>query len=658
MVPTPVGAGRSAARVSTVSDSTASDTATQESLSRRFQSTETRATLPSPAQSSHGPTREVEQAEQQPLQEMTIYKGEDLLTRFYGHSYHRNWYQQFDQLRPYIQRLKAQCPSINMLRDEIQVLKINGHRLEGRHSGGAADAPCDSDIKSLIPARELADGLIDMYITRFETTHRVFHIPSFIDKYHKYWINPQTTQTISAIQFLLAMATALSCREILGCELRIRAKDVISRETATAWIRACESWMSRETIRTPSHHLTMLATQCLLVIAKRANHIQANEAWTTTGALLRSAMAAGYHREPDSRAHISIFHREMRRRLWATAVELDLQATIERGMPPSLREEDFTSKPPLNIDDDAISESVQEPPTPSALDAPTDTSFQTLAYRSIGPRLRICALVNNSHHKPLEVLFDEAISLDEDITKALTTIPTDWASAPTRRDDWSTQRPVYIKYMLDMLLRQQLVLLHMPFANANRRTQPNRFGHSRRARLEAATSILNSFRLLVDQGIIHRSGCDNRQFHATMAICHELYLQNGVFGSIVTPLSPASNLAECYISMAESVLSMTETRITVLAKGLNEYYLLTMVLGLTKSRLWSDRAPSFSAEAVERITRVMIILGSMHRSKSTLTATATVTTTSSWHGPNAAAAAAAAAATGHGSVSEYVFPPE
>lgn len=63
--------------------------------------------------------------------------------------------------------------------------------------------------------------------------------------------------------------------------------------------------------------------------------------------------------------------------------------------------------------------------------------------------------------------------------------------------------------------------------------------------------------------------------------------------------------------MAERVLPMIEGRISILAKGLNEYYVLTMVLGLVKSRLWPERSSSFGTEAVERITKVMITLRSM-----------------------------------------------
>lgn len=432
--------------------------------------------------------------------------------------------QQFDQLRHYIQRLKAQYPSINKLRDEIQVLKVNAHSL--RSPNGPTNIFSDTDLTNLIPVRPVADELLNIYITRFESTHRVLHLPTLLKQYSNYWNAPQTTTTTSIIQWLLAMATALSLRANLTSDSKVEGVVAITSKTAAKWIQACESRISTDSGRPLPHSWTILAIRCLIIIAKRANHIQGNEFWIATGALLRSAMAAGYHREPNSMANISAFHREMRRRLWATIIELDLQASMERGMPPSVRRGDFNTRPPLNIDDDAIQESACEQFEGMPLECLTDTSFQAIAYSTVGLRLRICAMVNNSHVKADESQFLDVLAMDEDIANALTSIPTSWASKAA--DKWPTQRSLYIRTMLDLLLRQQLILLHMPFAALSVRHA--RFRHSRRARLDAATSVLSQFKMLVDQGIVPQSGCSNFQFQAALTICHELYLRDEGFG--------------------------------------------------------------------------------------------------------------------------------
>ena len=63
-------------------------------------------------------------------------------------------------------------------------------------------------------------------------------------------------------------------------------------------------------------------------------------------------MTAGFHREPSMLdGEISPFDREMRRRLWATMTELEVQASIDRGM-ASVSAGIFTdAKPALNIAD-------------------------------------------------------------------------------------------------------------------------------------------------------------------------------------------------------------------------------------------------------------------------------------------------------------------
>lgn len=49
---------------------------------------------------------------------------------------------------------------------------------------------------------------------------------------------------------------------------------------------------------------------------------------------------------------------------------------------------------------------------------------------------------------------------------------------------------------------------------------------------------------------------------------------------------------------------MIQSGVSVHGKGRNEYYILAMVLGLVKSKLWPDRAALCGAEAVGRMSNV------------------------------------------------------
>lgn len=531
-------------------------------------------------------------------------------------------FSQFDQLRPYIQQLKAQHSSINRLRDEIHTFKIDSQDWKMYTGQVYVSTASSTDIKRLIPERKVSDELLDIYINRFEAIHRVLYLPTFLKEYQQQWSSPGTTPTVSLVQILLALTAAMSLQDSPICSN-------LRREKVGKWIVTSETWLATDPFRPSPHSWTMLTTQCLLLIAKRANHVDTNEFWVATGALLRSAVAAGYHREPNQAAKISSFQREMRRRLWVTVVELDLQASMDRGIPPSMREEDFNTRPPMNINDDAIPESVGNFSTAPSLKDLTESSFQAIGYRSIGLRLRICALINNSHATTLDSRFAEVSLMEQEAMEAIAAIPSTWVSAAA--DEWRTQRPLYVKTMLELLLRQYLMMLYMPFARCGKGADYAKYAHVRRARLEVATCILSQFKVLIDHGVLPPSACSNAQFQAALTVCHELYLENSCFGrsmysnmiSSATFSLPAiastavlhanPGIAESFIVMAERVLSMIESRISILAKGLNEYYVLTMVLALVKSNLWADRSASFALEAVERITKAMEILGSIWR---------------------------------------------
>lgn len=77
------------------------------------------------------------------------------------------------------------------------------------------------------------------------------------------------------------------------------------------------------------------------MVSRKVNGLSANQAWIATGNLVKLVMSAGYHREPSSSANVPPFYVEMRRQIWAAIVELELQASVDRGMPPSVREGGF-----------------------------------------------------------------------------------------------------------------------------------------------------------------------------------------------------------------------------------------------------------------------------------------------------------------------------
>lgn len=84
-------------------------------------------------------------------------------------------------------------------------------------------------------------------------------------------------------------------------------------------------------------------------------------AWTLTGLVIRMAQALGVHRDGQVFG-LSPFETEMRRRLWWQISNLDMRASEDHGSDPSIVEQTFDTKFPLNINDDDIWPDMTEPP--------------------------------------------------------------------------------------------------------------------------------------------------------------------------------------------------------------------------------------------------------------------------------------------------------
>ena len=94
-------------------------------------------------------------------------------------------------------------------------------------------------------------------------------------------------------------------------------------------------------------------------------------------------MQMGLHRDPEHLPKMSILSVELRRRLWATIMEMVIQSSLESGLPPLISFGDFDTKPPLNINDNEIDESTQMPPASHERAMATQTSPQLALLQSL-----------------------------------------------------------------------------------------------------------------------------------------------------------------------------------------------------------------------------------------------------------------------------------
>lgn len=257
-----------------------------------------------------------------------------------------------------------------------------------------------------IPSRDVADQLVEAYLRTFEGVLRVLHVPTFRSDYEKYWQSPETAHDYFIIQLQLVMALGAAMQD-----------DLFSmRSLASHWLHEAQLWLI---LPPEKSRLTVAGIQimCLLIQARSVCAVGHDLAWISAGALVRKAIYMGLHRDPRSlQPKMTTYRAEMRRRLWATIMELNLQSSFDAGGPVLLSAADYDVLPPANLDDEDLGDEPDaERVMQQAMDTVTSMSIPLELLQSYPLRLAILKHVND--FRVLED-YDETLRLNSDLTKA------------------------------------------------------------------------------------------------------------------------------------------------------------------------------------------------------------------------------------------------
>jgi hypothetical protein len=335
------------------------------------------------------------------------------------------------------------------------------------------------DVLSSIPAKEVCDQLVQCHLRTIEGVFRVLHVPSFFKEYETYWSNTLITKPSTLIKILLVCA--------IGAPFFTGPERAQLRTTCVKWIHAAESWLSAPHEKSRLN-MAGLQIHILLILARQICSVDGDLIWIPAGALLRSAMHLGLHRDPANFPKISTFHGEMRRRLWATVLEITAQSSLDMGMPPLISCQDFDTLPPSNINDEDIGEGLTTPLEVKPPGEFTQTSIQIATNQTLPMRLEIIRLINNLRS---DLSYDDVLRLGTEILTSCRTNAHHFqaylASIPTSPATASTN--AFQLKLLDVLIRRFVLCLHRPFFS-KAKTDP-KFYYSRKICLDTSVTILS-----------------------------------------------------------------------------------------------------------------------------------------------------------------------
>lgn len=346
-----------------------------------------------------------------------------------------------------------------------------------------------ADLLSRFPPKATADILVSRYFNTYDPGIHIIHGPTFQKQYDKHWLNPSETPVI-----WLGLVFAMMC---IALQSYSRAGDEPPEYRGKSWEMSSEyrnltaQCLAAADITSPI--LNMLEALILHVYADYARSRDSQAGiLVSTGIIVRLAMRMGLHRDAAPYPGISVFHGEMRRRVWAAIRSMDLLFSAQAGMPPVVRPRDTNSEIPRNVYDDELFEDMKALPPSRTEEEATPTLFlinRTRLIYKLGEAVELTESLTCASYEEIMKLDSETRELHDTISPHL----------KIRSMDESARDPstlIMQRFTLDLMYLKIIATLHRKFLAASR-VNP-RFVYSRKAVIDASMSQLQH------QATLHR----------------------------------------------------------------------------------------------------------------------------------------------------------
>ncbi|KAH8812854.1 hypothetical protein F5884DRAFT_786548 [Xylogone sp. PMI_703] len=316
-----------------------------------------------------------------------------------------------------------------------------------------------------LPPKDVADELVACYLRTTESIYRILHIPSFRRDYDSIW-EPDSRQDAS---FMIQLKLVLALGAITYDE------HFSLRTSAVHWIYEAQNWVSKPEFKSRLN-IQSLQIHILLLLAREAVNVGGELIWITVGALFRTAVYMGYHRDP---VHLSktTFAAEMHRRLWNTILEISLQSSLISGGPPFVSLSGFDTAPPQNLNDDQLA---ANDAVPEAENRFTPMSIAIALRKTFPSRLAIAKYLNDLGPNGS---YEETLRLDASLKESYKTLR---QTIQAYKSGPGPSPSAFEIRVTDLLMNHCLLALHTPFLSL---ALPTTYAFSKKAVIEASLKI-------------------------------------------------------------------------------------------------------------------------------------------------------------------------
>lgn len=336
-----------------------------------------------------------------------------------------------------------------------------------------------------LPPKAEVDRLVTLYLRVGDPTSIMFHEPTFLAEYERFWQNPSASPAIwiALIYGMLCMATIFALRLPPG-GTNPPSPEAVQKQAARYHNLCASAAVLGDFSRPKPYSLeTVMLYAAAEYLSGTGGGGSPTDVWHIFGTVIRIALRMGYHRDP-SHYGISPFHGEMRRRTWYLIYGLDVLLSFSLGMPSIARGFQADTRLPRNLHNEDMSPNMTDLPCERP-DSELTLVLYTIAKAKI---LSVFAPAADAAHAVTPPIYPEIMELDQRLDEIYRSMPPAYRMKSLEESVGEPPDVVMNRLNLELLYQKTRCVLHRTYlAKAH---SDSRYEHSRKECLEASLALL------------------------------------------------------------------------------------------------------------------------------------------------------------------------
>ncbi|KAG5289296.1 fungal specific transcription factor domain-containing protein [Histoplasma ohiense] len=206
-------------------------------------------------------------------------------------------------------------------------------------------------LVDFLPSRASANRLLKHYWEAVDPITKIVHRPTFERQNETFWLEVsrgyEPTCSLQAVIFAALFAAVISMTE----DSILSTFGVTQKNLTENFQLATEMALGKANFLKTTKTQTLQALVMYMIPMCRAEVSRAHS--VIVGTAIRLAECMGFHRDPEEYG-LGPIETHVRRMIWYHLCFLDIRTSESQGPRLSIRREDFSTKFPLNIDDDDL----------------------------------------------------------------------------------------------------------------------------------------------------------------------------------------------------------------------------------------------------------------------------------------------------------------